>query len=301
MEIRHLRYFVAVAEELNFTRAAAKLRLAQPSLTRQIKDLEEELGVLLFDRSKNRISLTEGGRVFLSEARRLIAHCEACVQTMQRLGRSESGVLNIGYIAHTFSDLLPKTLRAFRQERPQAELHLFEMNAAEQYRALEEQEIDLGFVDLRPPSNSTELKCACVGQYSILAAMNNRDPLAKNVRIPLRSLEPMFFVERSEKSYPGARARLIETCRGAGFTPRILHEAEGYSAIISFVAEDLGVALLPEQKRTLPDRDGVVFRPLQPNVTSDSYAIWRSDNPSSFLKRYLEIVKELSPGRPSRP
>jgi DNA-binding transcriptional LysR family regulator len=298
MEIRHLRYFVAVAEELNFTRAAAKLRLAQPSLTRQIKDLEEELGVLLFDRSKNRISLTEGGRVFLSEARRLMAHCEACVQTMQRLGRSESGVLNIGYIARTFSDLLPKTLRAFRQERPQAELHLFEMNAAEQYRALEEQEIDLGFVDLRPPSNSTELNCACVGKYSILAAMNNRDPLAKNVRIPLRSLEPMFFVERSEKSYPGARARLIETCRGAGFTPRILHEAEGYSAIISFVAEDLGVALLPEQKRTLPNRDGVVFRPLQPHVTSDSYAIWRSDNLSSLLKRYLEIVKELSPDRP---
>ena len=132
MEIRHLRYFVAVAEELNFTRAAAKLHLAQPSLTRQIKDLEDELGVLLFDRSKNRISLTEGGRVFLSEARPLIAQCEACVQTVQRLGRSESGVLNIGYIAHTFSDLLSKTLRAFRRERPQAELHLFEMNAAEQ-------------------------------------------------------------------------------------------------------------------------------------------------------------------------
>jgi DNA-binding transcriptional LysR family regulator len=296
MEIRHLRYFVAVAEELNFTRAAAKLRLAQPSLTRQIKDLEAELGVLLFDRSKNRISLTEGGRVFLSEARRLMAHCEACVQTMQRLAQSESGILNIGYIAHTFSDFLPKTLRALRQERPQAELHLFEMNAAEQYRALEEQEIDLGFVDLRPPPNGTELNCACVGKYPILAAMNNRDPLAKNVRIPLRSLEPMFFVERSEKSYPGARARLIETCRGAGFTPRILHEAEGYSAIISFVAEDLGVALLPEQKRTLPNRNGVVFRPLQPHVTNDSYAIWRSDNPSSLLKRYLEIVKEPSPG-----
>lgn len=298
MEIRHLRYFVAVAEELNFTRAAAKLHLAQPSLTRQIKDLEEELSVLLFDRSKNRISLTEGGRVFLSEARPLIAQCEACVQAVQRLGRSESGVLNIGYIAHTFSDLLSKTLRAFRQERSQAELHLFEMNAAEQYRALEEQEIDLGFVDLRPPSNSTELHCVCVGRYSILAAMNDRDPLAKNVRIPLRSLEPMFFVERSEKSYPGARAWLIETCRGAGFTPRILHEAEGYSAIISFVAEDLGVALLPEQKRTLPHRAGVVFRPLQPHVTSDSYAIWRSENPSSLLKRYLEIVKELSPGKP---
>jgi DNA-binding transcriptional LysR family regulator len=103
---------------------------------------------------------------------------------MQRLGRSESGAFNIGYIAHIFSDLLPKTLRAFRQERPQAELHLFEMNAAEQYRALEEQDIDLGFVDLRPPSNSTELNCACVGKYSILAAMSNRDPLAKNVRIP---------------------------------------------------------------------------------------------------------------------
>jgi DNA-binding transcriptional LysR family regulator len=103
MEIRHLRYFVAVAEELNFTRAAAKLHLAQPSLTRQVKDLEEELGVLLFDRLKNRISLTEGGRVFLSEARRLIAECAVCVQTVQRLGRGESGQLNIGYIAHTFS------------------------------------------------------------------------------------------------------------------------------------------------------------------------------------------------------
>ncbi len=297
MEIRHLRYFVAVAEELNFTRAAAKLHLAQPSLTRQIKDLEEELGVLLFDRSKNRISLTEGGRVFLSESRRLIAECAVCVQAVQRFVRAESGQLNIGYLAHTFSNLLPATLRAFRQECPQVELHLFEMNTAEQHRALEEHEIDLGFVDLRPHPNGIELRCACVGQYSILAAMNSRDPLAKNKRIPLRSLEPMFFVERSEKSYPGARARLIETCRGAGFTPRILHEAEGYSDIISFVAEDLGVALMPQQKRTLSHHDGVVFRPLHPQLTSDSYAIWRADNPSRYLRRYLEIVRELSPGK----
>lgn len=295
MEIRHLRYFVAVAEELNFTKAAAKLHLAQPSLTRQIKDLEAELGVALFDRLKNRISLTYGGRLFLRDARRLIAECAICVQAVQQVASSQSGNLDIGYIADSFPDLLPVTLRAFSQQFPQTELHLREMTAAEQYRALGENEIDLGFIDLRPEPNGFDLRCACVGQFPILAAISDRDPLAQSEQIPLRNLEPKFFAERSEKSFPGSRLRLIEVCRRAGFSPRILHQVESYPAMISVVARDLGVALMPQhQQRTLREA-GVAFRPTEPRLTCNSYAIWRSDNQCQHLNRYLEILTTFGP------
>lgn len=149
MELRHLRYFVAVAEVLSFTRAAERLHLAQPSLTRQIKDLEAEIAVRLFDRSGKRICLTQEGESFLLDARRLLAECAQSVQAVQRLSRGEASQLNIGYIANIYHDLLPATLGAFRKACPRTALNLFDMTPDEQYRALDERRIDLGFVCFR--------------------------------------------------------------------------------------------------------------------------------------------------------
>src|SRR3954466_10859313 len=156
MELRHLRYFVAVAEELNFTRAAEKLRLAQPSLTRQIHNLEEELGVRLLDRTRNQVSLTEEGRRFLIDAQRLVALSLESVKAMQRFSRGESGQLNLGYLFKFNFDLLPATLNSFYQSFPEISVNLFDMSPAQQLLALEARKIDLGFVGLRPPT--TELK-----------------------------------------------------------------------------------------------------------------------------------------------
>jgi DNA-binding transcriptional LysR family regulator len=293
MELRHLRYFVAVAEALSFTKAAEHLHLAQPSLTRQIKDLEAELGVRLFDRAGRRIALTREGESFLLDARRLVAECAQSVLAVQRLSRGEAGQLNIGYVANVHHDLLPATLGAFRKACPHAALNLFDLTPAEQYHALEGRKIDLGFVSLRarPPGN--DLQWACVGQDVIMAAVAAGSPLGQKAKIDLKDLEPMFFVGLSEKTYPGSKGWLMEACRQAGFTPRILQEADREPAVVSFVAAGLGVALLPEQIKRLP-HDGVVFLPLRRRLTAESWAVWKANNASGWLKQYLQIVKELS-------
>src|SRR6187399_2106302 len=151
MELRHLRYFVAVAEDLNFTRAAAKLHLAQPSLTRQIHNLESEIGVRLFNRQKSQIALTEEGHLFLVDAKRLVALSLESVKAVQRFSRGESGQLNLGYLFKFNFDLLPSTLATYYQICPEIAVNLFDMSPAEQLRALEARKIDLGFVGLRPP------------------------------------------------------------------------------------------------------------------------------------------------------
>src|SRR6266487_410929 len=137
MELRHLRYFVAVAENLNFTKAAAKLHLAQPSLTRQIHNLEGEIGVRLLNRSKSQVALTEEGRAFLVDARRVLTLATESVQAVQRLSRGETGQLNIAYSSNFNFELLPETLGAFRQAFPHVALNLFDMTPAEQFRGPE--------------------------------------------------------------------------------------------------------------------------------------------------------------------
>jgi DNA-binding transcriptional LysR family regulator len=268
MELRHLRYFVAVAEALSFTKAAENLHLAQPSLTRQIKDLEAEIEVRLIDRSGKRISLTQEGESFLLDARRLLAECAKSVQAVQRLSRGESGQLNIGYLANIYHDLLPATLGAFRKAYPRTALNLFDMTPAEQYRSLDERQIDLGFVSFRTGSTGKELQWASVGHDNVMVAVATGNPLAKEAKMDLKDLEPMFFVEMSTKTHPGSNEWLIDVCREAGFTPRILQDADREPAVISFVAAGLGVALLPEQIKKLPHQ-GVVFRPLRRPLTAD--------------------------------
>jgi DNA-binding transcriptional LysR family regulator len=218
MELRHLRYFVAVAEALSFTKAAENLHLAQPSLTRQIKDLEAEIEVRLIDRSGKRISLTQEGESFLLDARRLVVECAQSVQAVQRLSRGEFGQLNIGYIANIYHDLLPATLGAFRKACPRTALNLFDMTPAEQYQVLDDRRIDLGFVCFRQSSTGSDLESACVGHDSVMVAVAARNRLARKAKIDLKDLEPMFFVGMFEKTYPGSNEWLIDACREAGFT-----------------------------------------------------------------------------------
>jgi DNA-binding transcriptional LysR family regulator len=293
MELRHLRYFVAIGEALSFTKAAERLHLAQPSLTRQIKDLEAEIGVRLFDRAGKRISLTQEGESFLLDAKRLLAECAQSVQAVQRLSRGEASQLNIGYVANIYHDLLPATLGAFRKACPRTALNLFDMTPAEQYQALEERKIDLGFICFRPRSTGNDLRSTSVGQDIMMVALAEVNPLAKKAKIDLKDLEPMFFVGMSQKTYPGSNEWLIDACHEAGFTPRILQEADREPAVISFVAAGLGVALLPEQIKRLP-HEGVIFLPLRRRLSADSWAVWNVKNASGCLKQYLHIVKELS-------
>jgi DNA-binding transcriptional LysR family regulator len=293
MELRHLRYFVAVAEELNFTRAAEKLRLAQPSLTRQIHNLEDELGVRLLDRSRNQVSLTEEGRSFLVDARRLVALSLESVKSVQRFSRGESGQLNIGYLFKFNFDLLPVTLASFYQTFPETSVNLFDMSPAEQLRALEARKIDLGFVGLRPPNankNTAGLVWECVARHNVVVVLPQTHPLAKKSKIKVTDLKSLFFVAMSEQTHPGSRDWLSGICHGAGFTPRILQDVDLESGLMTFVAEGLGVTLAREQIKNLP-HPGVVFRPLAIAAKADYWIAWHRDNHSKALLQYIEVVK----------
>ncbi|MBI5691028.1 MAG: LysR family transcriptional regulator [Verrucomicrobia bacterium] len=293
MELRHLRYFVAVADELNFTRAAERLHVAQPSLTRQIQSLEEELGVRLLDRSKSRITLTDEGRSFLVDARRLVTLSLESVEAVQRFSRGESGQLNLGYLFRFNFDLLPGTLATFYRVRPEIAVNLFDMSPAEQLRALEARKIDLGFVGLRPPASAQNpgmLTWECVAHHQVVVVLQAGHPLARKRTILLRDLKPYFFVALSEQTHPGSRDWLSALCAEAGFTPRVLQDVEFEAGLMTFVAEGLGVTLAREQIRHLP-HPGVVFRPLAPTARADFWIAWHSSNRSKALAQYIEVVK----------
>jgi len=293
MELRHLRYFVAVAEDLNFTKAAAKLHLAQPSLTRQIHHLEEEIGVRLLNRSKNQVALTEEGRSFLVDAKRILALAAESVLSVQRLSRGETGQLNIAYLSNFDFELLPETLGTFRQSFPHVALNLFDMTPAEQFRALEARKIDLGFIGLRPPAAIKELQWESVARQRTLVVLPAKHPLARKRQVNLAALKTMFFVGMSEKTHPGFRHWLCETCQQAGFTPRILQDAELEPALMTFVAEGLGVSLAREHLKKLP-HPGVVLRPLTPPLKTDYCIAWNRHNDSRALQQYIQIVKGLA-------
>jgi len=292
MELRHLRYFVAVAENLNFTKAAEKLHLAQPSLTRQVHNLEEEIGVRLLSRSKNHVALTEEGRSFLIDAKRVLALAAESVHAVQRLSRGETGQLNIAYLSHFNFELLPKLLGAFRQGFPHVALNLFDLTPGEQFRALEARKIDLGFVGLRFAAAGKNLQWECIGRHDTVVALPVKHPLAKHRRIALGDLKTMFFVGMSEQTHPGFREWLCETCQQAGFAPRILQDAELEAGLMTFVSQGLGVTLAREQIEKLPHA-GVTFRPLAPSVKTGYWIAWNRYSDSRALQEFIQIARDL--------
>ena len=292
MELRHLRYFVSVAEALSFTKAAEKLHTAQPSLTRQIKDLEEELGVRLLNRTKQQVSLTDEGRSFLIDAKRLLDLAREMVQSVQRLKRGEVSALNVGYVTNLFYDFLPTTLDSFRRLFPTVSINLFDMSCSDQFRAIEAGKIDLGFVGLHEPIEMRGLQFRTIASYKTVVALPKSDSMARKSVVNLKDLAPVFFIGMSEASYPSYRDWLTKTCRRVGFTPKVLQDVELERTMIHAVAGGLGVALVPEQVKKL-EHNNVVFRPLNPTVGTEGCIAWKRDNQSAALKAYVQIVEQV--------
>jgi DNA-binding transcriptional LysR family regulator len=292
MELRHLRYFVAVAEALSFTKGAEKLHLAQPSLTRQIKDLEEELGVLLVNRTKQQVSLTDEGRSFLIDAKRLLDLAGEMVESVQRLSRQEVSALNVGYVTNLFYDLLPATLASFRRLFPTVSINLFDMSCGEQFRALDDGKIALGFVGLHEPLAMRGLQFRTIASYKTVVALPKNDRMARKSVVNLKDLAPMFFIGMSEASYPSYRNWLTKTCRRVGFTPKVLQDVELERTMIHAVAGGLGVALVPAQVKKL-EHENVAFRSLNPTVKTEGCIAWKSENSSAALKAYVQIVEQV--------
>jgi len=292
MELRHLRYFVAVAEALSFTKAAEKLHTTQPSLSRQVKDLEEELGVRLLNRTKQLVTLTDEGRSFLADAKRLLALAAETVESVRRLHSGEVRALNIGYVSNLFYDLLPRTLASFRQLFPTVSVNLFDMSCGEQFRALEDGKLDLGFVGLHEPIARRGLEFRTIASYKTVAALPKDNPLASKTTVALKALAPMFFIGMSEASYPYYHEWLSKTCHRAGFIPKVLQDVDLERTMIQAISAGLGVALVPEQLKKLPHKN-VVFRPVMPAVTTEACVAWKGENPSAALKAYVEIVERV--------
>jgi DNA-binding transcriptional LysR family regulator len=295
MELRHLRYFTAVAEELHFGRAAARLHIAQPPLSQQIRRLEEELGVVLFNRTKRRVELTAAGHAFLQETRRVFAQTERAVRTAQRASRGEIGRLAIGFVASADLDILPRVLRAWQARSPQVEIELYGMLPGQQVEALHDGHIHVGFVRL--PLDDSGLVVEPIQRDPLLAVLPAGHRLARRARVRVGDLgtEPVILFPR--RMAPEYYDLFISTFRRAGCTPRVAHEVVTIQTIIGLVAAGLGVSLMPATIRSLR-RDGVVYRPLTPPVPHADMALaYVRDHSSPVLPAFIRTVREVTRGK----
>ncbi|HTJ47041.1 MAG TPA: LysR substrate-binding domain-containing protein [Kofleriaceae bacterium] len=288
MELRHLRYAVAIADELHFARAARRLHIAQPPLSMQIKDLEDELGAKIFDRSHKKVALTDAGKAFIAEARRTLASAERAIDVARRAARGEVGRLAIGYVASVSYQLLPSIIRAFRKRAPDVELALAELSSAEQSRALAAGTLDVGFVR-RPPAIEPGLSGTVVRKEPIVVALPRNHALAALRVLRVRDLEREPFVLFPVRPRPSWADVAIDLCRRAGFEPHIAQEAIELAPALSLVAAGIGVTLVPGAVRAMR-LPGVVFRALTPAATSELVLVRRTEPPTELLSRFLDVV-----------
>jgi DNA-binding transcriptional LysR family regulator len=294
MELRHLRYFVAVAEELHFGHAAVRLAMTQPPLSQQIRQLEEELQVTLFRRrTRRRVELTEAGVSFLAGARRALAEVERAVTAAQRTARGEEGNLVVGFVGTAAYAFLPELLQHLRVGYPDITLSLREMTTAQQVEALAGGDVDLGF--LRPPHMGKDIVTETLWEEQLVAVLPDHHPQAGPIEVPLdvKDLAEEPFVLFPPREGHGLYSQVMECCRTAGFQPRAIQEAVQMETLLSLVAGNIGVTLAPAAVRTL-GRDGVVCRPLTSSPTLALATAWRAGDERVVLHRVLEVTRQFA-------
>lgn len=290
MELRHLRYFVTVAEELHFGRAAARLLIVQPSLSQQIRQLEDELGFPLLRRTKRSVELTDAGKVFLAEARDILAHVQNAKRAAQRAYRGEVGRLVIGYISSSAFDLLPLLLSAYREHFPSVEVALRELTTQEQLRALDEERIQVGL--LRLPISAPLVEVEVLRREPIVCVLPERHPLARHEKISVSLLAQEPFVLQSHQLGGGYYIQLMKLCLSFGFTPNVIQEVTETYAIVSLVAAGIGVSLVPLSTKTIRSQ-GVVYRELEGTNAQTAIAVaWQPHLHSEIVKNFLTVARE---------
>ena len=298
-ELRLIRYFVAVAEELHFGRAAERLHMAQPGLSQQIKSLEQQLGVRLLERTSRLVRLTPAGDLLLGEGRRLIAQSERVIDRVRRAGLGQIGRVTVAAIGSATYDVIPRLLRAHRRRYPDVEVVLREMSTPTQAHALRSGEIDIGF--LRVPADTGELVTHTVREERMALMLPEAHPLAAMKEVPLRALarEPLILFPAAPR--PSWADTVIAACREAGFEPLVAQEAMESATVVSFVAAEIGIAPVPEGLQLLA-RPGVVCRPIAPPApVTRLAAVHRAGELLPATATLLELVRELWPThRPRR-
>ena len=304
MELRHLRYFVTLAEELHFGRAARRLHLSQPPLSMQIKALETEIGTQLLARTRRHVELTTAGAVFLREAREILSRVEQATASARRAGRGEIGELSVGFVTIADYSVLPRVLSEFRTQHPAVRLTLREATTDAQLRDLSEQRIDIGF--LLAPIQDEGLTTRPLLREPLVAALPHNHVLARGrAALSLSRLADLPFILFPRHMAPGLYDDVVGFCRRAGFIPRVEQEAVQMQTIISLVSAGLGVALIPGSMRNL-GRSGVVYRALrEKSPQTELLVAWRKGDSAPPLHRFLEclarVVKQMPKLRAERP
>lgn len=291
-ELRHLRYFIAVAEELHFGRAAQRLNIAQPGLSQQIKALETELGVPLLLRNRRRVELTAAGHVFLEEGRRALAQLERAEKLARRAASGEIGRLAIGGTESATWVVLPQLVREFRKRHPNVDLTIREMPSPAQLAALRNAEIDIGFV--RPPIGTEGLVARTVLEEKLGVILPKAHPLAKRSEIPITALRDQPLVVHPAR--PSGWAEFMTgICRNAGFEPVVAQEASETATAVSFVAAGLGLTIVPISLKGLV-RPGLAYRPVaKPAPTAKLLMVYRSAPLAPTLSKLLDVARGLWP------
>ena len=293
MDFRRLRYFVAVAEERNFSRAAERLHIAQPGLSKQIKDLEGDIGVRLFERSNRGVRLTEAGRLLLEETQQMYAQMEGALRMVRRVGHGEVGRLTLGFVPSAFNEILPPFLRTFQEAFTDVELLLREMNPDQLVQSLRGEKIDVAFLYL--PVEDDDLDCRPVSREPLVVVLPEIHPLAGEAEIDVRKLADEPFVLPARYQTPGLRGRVMEVCRQEGFVPKGVQREEWLmqTTIVGLVASNVGIALVPASLERNLRRTGVVYKKMQRTPpTVEMGAVWRRADDSPVLQSFLSIVDE---------
>ena len=290
MELRHLRYFVAVAEERHFGRAAERLHIAQPPLSQQIRRLETELGEPLLYRTTRRVELSPAGEVLLERARAILAAVDSAVDDARRAARGEYGRLAIGFTGSSTYAMLPSLAAAMREELPGVVLDLHgELLTPAQVARLIAGTLDVGL--LRPPVRERGLSTEVLHSEPLLAVLPETHPLANAEAVPLEQLKDDRFVTYPSHFRSVVHDAVEDACAAHGFVPIAAHEVGETATLVSFVAAGLGVSLVPASvsKMTV---EGAVYRPLVHDATRVELAVaWRRDDQRPVLVRALDVIR----------
>ena len=292
MELRHLRYFVAVGEEQHFGRAAKRLHVAQPPLSRQIQDLETEIGFLLFDRLPRGVRLTAAGRLFLNDARRILQDVEEAKRRAERIALGKAGTLRIGIaFALSWHQLVVDSIREFRRREPDVELVVHHLLSVHQVDAVVSGRLDVGFAASITPWHK-ELAHSPLAEDRILLAVPKGHSLAKRKRIRLRDLQNMPFIWFQRWANPTFNDQLLQACaRGGLSAPRIVQEAADRDTQLGLVQCQIGIAWLTESTRWHCPRGVVLLPVVDMHVRLAFNLIWKKDNSSPLLQKFVAQVE----------
>ncbi|WP_342593820.1 LysR substrate-binding domain-containing protein [Salinicola lusitanus] len=291
MELRYLRYFVAVAEELHFSRAAARLGISQPPLSQQIRALEAELDTRLLTRTNRRVELTAAGLLFLEEAREILARTERASRLVSRLGRGETGQLRIGFTTSVpLTSLLPRTLMHYRQRYPDVDLRMHELNSRRQIKPLLEGDLDIGI--MRPATLPEGLDAFTLIREPLIAVVNDQGPLGGSAApLTLDELALHPFIYFSPAAGTGLLDQFNALFAKRGLTPRLVQEVGGPNTIISLVAGGLGVSILPASFRHIRI-DNVRYRPISDDdAVSEVWLTHLRHQQTPQTRHFVDLVR----------